>query len=649
MIQFVYQKLFEYKNEYSFRGIPFDKTAYRKGKNNMEIKKKTPDKILINTAFLTSAITQDREVNATQNDFESSKNIFFALLGGLISCILTLPSWDSWNLIQKWGIGAITVILTFVTLWFLLKFLQAKRKLNSLVREDLEQVIISDAKEKIRYTALLIVSTQDKETGEVKLMTEKQGNYLIHCDMDSEKGVNEQQDNIKNYLATSYNVPKNQITDIIPFSTIPFFTIKPIHGEYTQNGFVFFQIKLKKKAKQNLTNHRLVSWMSIHKMEGTPELMGRNQDIVMALSENQTKISDSFEESNGPIHIIWNITKACPYNCAICATQDNARQELSTVDKLQVLNHIFSAKDSISTLDFAGGDPMYSNGIRNIIMQAINSLGEEHVSITTTGKGIQAINDVSEEEIAKLLKRCEITIDASHENLSEGSQSSTFSRQSSEYCTHNYMQIQSTSENIRYLMINIPLIDDDLNDKEIANLITKLEKLKHNYPEIQIEAQIIRLMPVGAFNTVEKDQYKKYQPINVAKKIKARIEGLGIPCRYHCSLRVLPEIGVCDNRCNMLERKIGIDCSGNVFACTWGAYLRLPENYNITQNPFYLGNLVSTELKSILSGQGSKTEAYKRISRDIANRTGRSYCEAVSWFFGDETENNCDPLSQTSS
>lgn len=632
--------------EYAFSRIHTDNIAYKRGKNIMIIKEKTPDKILISTAFLKAAITQYKESSTTQNDYENSKNIFLALLGGLTSCLLTLPSWSSWNLLQKIGVSALSLAFSFLTLWFLIKFVQSKHRLNKLVKEDLEKVIINDAKEKFRYTALLIISIQDK-SGEVKLMTERLGNYLIHCNMDSDKEISEQQESIKNYLATSYSVSKNHITDIIPFSTEPFFTIKPIHGEVTQNGFVFFQIKLKKKAKQNLSNHKKVSWMSIHQMEGTPELMGRNQDIVMALSENQTKISDSFEESNGPIHVIWNITKECPYNCAICATQDNSRKELTTEDKLKVLDHIFSAKDSISTLDFAGGDPMYSNGNRNVIMQAINSLGEEHVSITTTGKGIQSINDVSEEELSKLLKRCEITIDASHDNLSEESLVSTFSRNSSEYCAHNYTQIQSTSENIRNLMINIPLINDDLNDNEISNLITKLENLKHNYTEIQIEAQIIRLMPVGALNNVEKDQYKKYQPIKTAKKIKARIEGIGIPCRYHCSLRVLPEIGVCDNRCNMLERKIGIDCSGNVFACTWGAYLRLPENHKISQNPFYLGNLISTDLAHILSDHTGKTEAYKRISRDITNRTPRTYCEAVSWFFGNETEKNNDPLSTT--
>lgn len=312
-----------------------------------------------------------------------------------------------------------------------------------------------------------------------------------------------------------------------------------------------------------------------------------------------------------------------------------------------MLNHIFSAKEHISTLDFAGGDPMYDGGIRTVIMQAINSLGEDHVSVTTTGKGIQAIGNAAEEDITKLLSRCEITIDASHENLAIESKTSVFSRNSPEYCNHNFAQIQSASDNLQNLMINIPLLDDDLSDAEIDNLISKLVKLKQDYSEIYIEAQIIRLMPVGAFckNNVYNSEYTAYNPIELAKKIKARIDQIDIPCRFHCSLRVLPKIGTCDKRCNMLDRKIGIDCSGNVFACTWGAYLNM-SGEDITRNPFYLGNLVSSSLKSILEGQGNKTSAYKRISREINNKTSKQYCEAVSWYFNRALDENNDPLAK---
>ena len=614
----------------------------------MSVRDKTPDKILVNIDFLKSAVSESKTLNVTEKECENSRNMFLAFIGGLTSCLLTLiPSWNSWGIVLKIIIVPISVIFLLLSLWFLIKFIQSKKKLKGMQSRDIEDYIINESKEKIRYTALLVISYQKAKTGDVKFMTEKQGNYLIHCKMEPNKGIDDQKENIINYLTATYSIQKNEIIDAFPLSDELFFSIKPIHGVETQNGFVFFQIKLKKKAKQNLINHRDVAWKSIHEMEEMPELMGKNQDIVMALSENKTKISDSFEDSYGPMHIIWNITKKCPYNCAICATKDDSRQELSTEEKLQVLNHIFSAKDKIRTLDFAGGDPMYDSGIRTVVMQAINSLGDEHISVTTTGAGIQATQGISEEEISTLLKKCEVTIDASHENLAQASKTSTFSRNSPEYCNNNYQQIQHASENLQHLIINIPLLDDDLSDSEINNLISKLSKLKQDYSEIQVEAQIIRLMPVGAFhNSFVISEYKNYQPINIAKKIKANVENIGIPCRYHCSLRVLPEIGVCDRRCNMLDKKIGIDCSGNVFACTWGAYLHTSSNNDIKQNPFYLGNLVSSSLRSILEGQNGRTSAYRRISRDISNQSHKTYCEYVSWFFKQASDENNDPLSK---
>ncbi len=612
----------------------------------MNVRAKTPNKILINVDYLKSAIADDETRTTTIKELENSKNMTVALGGALLSCLLTLiPSWSTWEIGLKIIIIIFSLIFAITTLWFVIKWIEAKKKLKSLPKRDLADRVIDEAKKKIRYTALLIISYQKPKTGEVKFMTERNGNYLIHCDMDEYKRIEEQEENIINYLATSYNVQKKYIVEITPLSREPFFNIKPVRSEETQNGFIFFQIKLKKEAKQNLTSHRDACWITIQEMEGNAELMGRNQDIIMALNEIKTKIDDSFDgTAHGPMHIIWNITKKCPYNCAICATHDDSREELSTEEKLQVLNNIFSAQKHISTLDFAGGDPMYDSGIRTVIMQAINSLGEGYVSVTTTGRGIQEIGNAPEEDISKLLRRCEITIDASHENL--GLNASVFSRKSPDYCNHNYLQIQNISDNLRYLIINIPLLDDNLNDIEINNLISKLEKLKQDYSEIQMEAQIIRLMPVGAFINSDDDRsnYATYNPIDLAKKIKERIEKIGITCRYHCSLRVLPNINECDKRCNMLDKKIGIDCSGNVFACTWGAYLHTA-NGEITDNPFYLGNLVSTSLKSILEGQDNKTSAYKRISRDIAKRANKPYCEAVSWYFKNVLDENNDPLS----
>ena len=70
--------------------------------------------------------------------------------------------------------------------------------------------------------------------------------------MEPGKEVIEQKESIINYLAATYDVQKSHIRDILPLSEAPFFSIKPVHGETQQNGFILFQVKLKKNAKQQL-------------------------------------------------------------------------------------------------------------------------------------------------------------------------------------------------------------------------------------------------------------------------------------------------------------------------------------------------------------------------------------------------------------
>lgn len=615
----------------------------------MKIREKTPEKILVSVEALQAAILEDKTQKELKSKCENSKNVFFAVLGALVSCLLTIiPSWSSWGAWLKFVILLFSIIFGVAAFWNGLKVVQYGDQLKKLQSKDLIESVISSVKDGVLYTALLVICYQQSRTGEVKFMTEKKGNFLIHCKMEPDRTAVEQREYIINYLATSYDIQTNCVLDVEPFSEEPFFSIKPVHRETRQNGFIFFQIRLKKDVKTSLINRRDVAWISIREMEEQPDLMGRNQDIVMALNENKTRIVDSFGDTYGPLHVIWNITKDCPYTCAICATRDESRPELLIEDKLKVLDHIFSVKERIDTLDFAGGDPMNKSENRTVILQAINSLGEDHVSLTTTGIGIQRADDAPDVAISKLLRNCEITIDASHENLKKEFQQGPFPRNSPEYCSYNYTQIQKVSENLRHLTINIPLLDDDLQEDEIENLMSKLQRLKDDYPEIKIEAQIIRLMPVGAFHDYYNDsgRYKNYRPLEVAKKISERIRQIGISCRYHCSLRVLPALGVCEKRCHMLEKKIGIDCAGNVFACTWGAYLRLPKGHTIEQNPFYLGNLAKSSLQSILDGQENKTSAYRRISRELSKAVPKPYCEAVSYYSQGSLDENGDPLSQ---
>jgi len=457
----------------------------------------------------------------------------------------------------------------------------------------------------------------------------------------------EQRNTIINYLRATYPINENDVLSVIPMEETPTFSIKPVHDRVDLNAFIIFSVRLKKRAKSNLVNGRGTTWLTIADMKARPEAMGTNRDVINMLESVSAKLTDSFEDSIGPLHIIWNITKQCDYQCSICATHDPHRKELLATDKMKVFNSICTAKTKIRILDFAGGDPCCSDDSVQVIKSAINVLDAERVSVTTTGNGLKKL---CEDDRVGMLTQCEITIDAAHESLSSATKAGTFSRQQEQYSTTNLEVAHDLSEHVQKLVINVPILDDDLTDEEIDILGNKINAIKTHYPELKLKHQLLRLMPVGAFiPSHRKDDYiSHYNPIDAAKRIKEKIESFGIECRYHCSLRILPEINDCTENCGMLMQKLGIDCAGNVFACAWGAYFPLSKDCDITKNPFYLGNLLETNLSKLLDENlSTKTEQYRNIFREVNGSTKRRFCSVISWYSQETMFENHDPLSPT--
>lgn len=127
-------------------------------------------------------------------------------------------------------------------------------------------------------------------------------------------------------------------------------------------------------------------------------------------------------------------------------------------------------------------------------------------------------------------------------------------------------------------------------------------------------------MPVGKFS---KELYpENYNPTNFIEQL---ISGLSdsIEVHYHCALRVKYDKSDC--KCNMLERKIGIDCAGNVFACAWAAYLPL----KIEENQFYLGNLAKNDLIEIIDSTKATT-----ILQNLRNSS--NHCCIFSYLYSDK-------------
>ena len=104
----------------------------------MKVREKTPDRILVNTAFLQTAISDNLTQTKTVKEHENNKNMLLALLGGLTSCVLTLSS--SWN-----SLGILLIIVFIIisaaylagSLWFLNKLIHSVQLLKTHKKRDL--------------------------------------------------------------------------------------------------------------------------------------------------------------------------------------------------------------------------------------------------------------------------------------------------------------------------------------------------------------------------------------------------------------------------------------------------------------------------------------------------------------------------------
>lgn len=609
------------------------------------LKDYNPDELLLNKDAIKNITTE--YINWYEPDNKRTKfkeiTITFSIdiLFSLIALLTSFSDMSSGSIIFS---IILLVALLIYTIVCATRWIENYQKNKGKEKPVLDKMMMQRAKENMSYTAISRITYKKKDE---MLYLVGSDYFLPHCSMDKNRTIYDQEESIIQKLKTAFNIKETDIISVKPVDEEVHFSIKPVHGSVKMNAFVFYDVAIKEHAKNKLIqendNRR---WVSINKMKKTADAMSTNKDVIDLL-EDFTNPKESFINPFGDIKIIWNITSKCSYNCNICATYAENREELNANDKLKVLNSICSAKKYIKNLDFAGGDPLNYSECTTIIQSAIEQLGKEKVSITTTGKGVlESKND----QFLGTVKNFEITIDASHENLSNTdiADSNTIYRNEKDYSSDNIEQIKHIYEHADMLTINIPIINDDLTDTEIDNLISKVTWLKEHTADIEINVSLIRLMPVGKLAmTFEKETYKKYNPIEVAKKIKEKLENKNISCKLHCSLRTLSCFGddIKTNHCSMLENKLGIDCAGNVFACAWGGYIH--SKNPPTKNPFYLGNLTEKSLDKILKGE-NKTPYFVSIANEIGAKKYRNFCSVVSYYTAKKMFENHDPISPES-
>ena len=275
--------------------------------------------------------------------------------------------------------------------------------------------------------------------------------------------------------------------------------------------------------------------------------------------------------------IIWNITKNCGFHCRMCATRSDGRRELAAEDKRRILLKIISQLSDVEEIDFAGGDPLADRDSRKIISEAIDQLGRERISVTTTGLGIRQL---SEAERERFLYRCELSLDNVGDTQIRGE------------TRYGQVTLAAIWENLRYfkeLTINIPILKTDVPERQLAQLVHTLNDL----PVPELGVNLLRYMPVGG--AAGGDYPKSYAPKGVIDYMRENLRK-DMKLHIHCAMRGLT--GTAEN-CSMLNRKIGLDCAGNVFICPWAGYLPGIKE----KNPFYLGNALEQDFPELLNGE----------------------------------------------
>jgi MoaA/NifB/PqqE/SkfB family radical SAM enzyme len=374
-----------------------------------------------------------------------------------------------------------------------------------------------------------------------------------------------------------------------------------------QTKYEFYHVHFKPENKIEICDRIEKSdkyqWELLSRLRSNDEGRNQNRDVLSTIQELLIN-EDTYDEMHNNsfpedtrIKIIWNIadTEKCGQGCSICATHSQ-RKNLTADQKSTVLTQILAYADHISEIDFSGGDPLLLKEDRDLILRAINNMGSDKVFVTTTQKGIKKAKDQKESILKKLLYNSEVTLDLGV--LEDGS------RKEYNYSNKKLFNnmINHLNEYATNIYVNVPIVNVEVSDKEIKEVVNTIQMLKKKPKRVNL----LRLMKVGKCDfdlpdTEDKAEAYKKSLTNVIETFEKYAKDV-FPVHLHCALRGIKEE---EFVCDMRERKIGIDCAGNVFICAWGGYIDKGTK-NGEDNPFYIGNALNNTLEEILNASHEK-------------------------------------------
>lgn len=302
--------------------------------------------------------------------------------------------------------------------------------------------------------------------------------------------------------------------------------------------------------------------------------------------------------------VIWNLTRICPWDCAICCMtalhacettklylkkqQKNYSKELNLAEKIQVLRDLC---DEGFNIDFSGGDPLYYNEDLQVVEQATMWLPADKISVSMTGVELTD----QKVELLKKVKDVEFVVDSPPDVKN-------FARPEGYHLSSVMALRQCVNAGIKTRAITVlyPLTMKGINLREVYNLLCEL-----GVPEWEL----LRFYPVGRakhFSRLvpSKDDYLKAMALLRTFRGPTKIF-------FQHSLRILEGDGVCP----AVNQALGILPDGSVSACAWA----INDQAQPISKYFMLGKMPDQKIRNILFAAQKRTEFQKeaRESRII--------------------------------
>jgi len=283
--------------------------------------------------------------------------------------------------------------------------------------------------------------------------------------------------------------------------------------------------------------------------------------------------------------VIWNLTRICPWDCAICCItalhacettkqylktrQRDYGKELSLAEKMQVLRDLCNEGFNI---DFSGGDPLYYEEDMQVVEQATMWLPADKINVSMTGVELTE----RKIELLKKVKDVEFTIDSPPDVKN-------FARPEGFHLSTVVVLKKCISAGIRTRAITVlyPLTMRESNLKEVYKILCGLE-----VPEWEL----LRFYPVGKAKhysriTPNKDDYLRTMSLLRAFRGPTKIF-------FQHSLRMLEGDGVCP----AVNQAFGILPDGSISACAWA----INAQAQAISEYFMLGKVPEQRIKDII-------------------------------------------------